>query len=278
MKRKIKLPVGSGIRQAQGCFYQSLSLKGDTRKRKMGKGKRETENRRFVGKGMLAFYCVLIVAFCLLPIACFAEQDTLRPTADACNSPNPWSPYPAGETRWGAIDDTTSNGDINYIYALDNAIRTYIWRSNDWTKSGTINWVKAVWVMRATTPGYTIKIARGQNTEGACAICGASDTLITLTTSYTTYSRTWATNDPCTGNPWSLSSLNNDLNGFLVVTTTQLGDGFEHRVTQSFIVINYTPPSQVNARRRRIIISEIEDAFRKDNIMDDPHCMVCWAD
>lgn len=183
----------------------------------------------------------LIVLLWLFPVLAWATADTLRPEADVWIAEGEW-PQNTGDTRWEAIDEISSDGDDTYV-SETNQDDWYIWRSSDWTGSGSIDsiglfavtekdksFLTQMWIGRAYQDGEAYPWLAGTET---------GDTLlITLTESYVEYSIHWD-HDPITGSAWTAAGLNNDDHGWGFYFEKSLG-GTIAKVTQSYIIVYST--------------------------------------
>jgi len=201
---------------------------------------------------MIKLACGLILILFLLPALAWAGVvDTLRPTDDVWYDIGEWPDYPEAGDRWNKIDDVTSDGDDTYL-SEDNDGDAYAYRSDDWS-GGTIDSVRAFWVIRKAELFNLFKVAIGRaySSEAIFMWCGTPDSVTETTQSYTTFSMVWA-NDPCTGEAWSTTYLNNNAYGFGIRhaggTNSAVG-----RLTQAYFIVYSTAAAGENYRRSHII-------------------------
>jgi hypothetical protein len=145
-------------------------------------------------------------------------ENTLRPAGDAYLVSGEWYAYPTDSSRYQTINESTSNGDVDYIWE-DLTSKKYIWNPTDWTGTGSIDSVRMYWEARQTVSGTAkVIIGRAYNNSGTFTWCGARDT-VTLTTSYATYNKKWNL-DPYNDNAWSSTYLNDNNYGFGIESQT----------------------------------------------------------
>ena len=167
------------------------------------------------------------------------STETLRP--NAAGDSTQFTPYPnTGEANWEDVDEETADNDTTYVYNSTTPAKTDVYNLTPHTGSGTINSVTVYAVAKKTGgTGNNITIVirtGGTNYNGAT---GAQS----LTTSYATYSDSWATN-PKSGNPWSWD----DIDALQAGCTLSYKIGYQNRCTQVYVVVDYTPPPAVKPR------------------------------
>jgi len=177
-----------------------------------------------------------------LSLSAYGANVEKRPVSDCYFSTNHWNPYPAIPAyRYQKIDETTPNNDTDYVRETSDGY-LYDFNPQDFMEGGAIDSVKLIWVYKKTVDDEAeVFIGRGYVEESFFNQCGTWPTKLP-NLSYGSYSITW-TQDPCTGQNWTNTYLNNDNYGFGIKTGALLG-GNEVRATQAYIVVYYTPSAQ----------------------------------
>jgi cysteine-rich repeat protein len=156
---------------------------------------------------------------------------------------NQWTVWGWG-TRLNAI--STNDGDDFYVYdsANDNNRQTFRMSNPNIATWSTINSVTLYVVARKTDSEATTRIRLGVE-NGGTADHRDFSTSVELTNSYATYTRTF-NNNPLSNTGWTVGQINNWEEGWGAArfgVEKRDDDGFEARVTQIYVVVNYTPPS-----------------------------------
>jgi hypothetical protein len=125
---------------------------------------------------------------------------------------------------------TTNDSDTTYI-DLSNNVETFVVANAGVPAGATINSVTITTVAKSTTAGAILQIV---TEKGGTLNIGSNST---LTTNYTTYTRTLTT-DPSTNNPWTLAEVNAWTTKFGVRSS---GGAAMPRVTQFYVNVSYTP-------------------------------------
>ncbi len=150
------------------------------------------------------------------------------------------NPYPSGNENWECVDETMPDEDSTYVYYTTTPYpygRDTYSLQNHSQGSGIINSVTVYVRCRKSGTGllvFTRPVLRVGSTDFP-SIFNINEDRRTLSSSWTTYYRTWTTN-PSTGEPWSWNYIDSleagvDLRG---ASTT------EARCTQVWVEVNYT--------------------------------------
>ena len=158
------------------------------------------------------------------------DTETLRP--NAVGDKSDWSATGECSLNYKCVDEETADEDDTYVKATTrNKIDLY--HLQDISGDGTINNV-TLWIRAKQTTGNE-KIEPRIKTGGT-EYKGTQFT--PSTTSYADYPYTWDTN-PDTGNAWTWDEINNSQAGQKSIGVG--GWSGEERVTQVWIVVDYTP-------------------------------------
>ena len=183
------------------------------------------------------------------PIGGVTETEIRRPNSDIVNGA--WTPN-SGTTRWTQVDEVTADADTTYIQNTTSSSNDQVILGYDksvFSISGVITDVTVV--VRAKKAGSSTSSTR--RIQGVIRVkdSGGVDTDFVstyspLTTSYSNYNFSWATN-PQTGLAWTWNDLTtsgiNSLTGFGVKAYTTPTSTNYPRVTQIYIIVTVTTPS-----------------------------------
>jgi len=180
---------------------------------------------------LVALLLLLMVGLTLLSTAS-ADTETLRP--NAAGTYQEWDV--SDTTHYGATSDQS---DATYIYTSVEG-ETDTQHLADPTGTGTINsvtvWIRAVISGGAAAPESACIFIRTYGTDYE----GAAQTI--SRTAFTDYSETYTTN-PYTGSAWTWTEVTDLEAGGRV---KKIGATEEIRVSEIWVVVDYTPPSVNN--------------------------------
>jgi hypothetical protein len=158
-----------------------------------------------------------------------ADTLTLYPNANGSVNQWKWTGGSQDYSNW-----LTNDGDTTFAKTNKNG-KTQVVNLDDHTsETGTINSVTVYAVARLKANGDDKLALVVYIPTTSYASPGQS-----VTTSYATYSYTWNTN-PSTGSAWTWTEIDNLQAGVKYIKGTS---GQEIRVTQVYVVVDYTPPS-----------------------------------
>jgi hypothetical protein len=158
----------------------------------------------------------------------YAASVTINPNAAGSNSQWTWSGGSADFTNWQSADDDTTYAGVS----SQNQSQTVA--LDDTSLYGTINSVTVYASARQTTGNEKLQIVlRTSSSNYVSATSGI------VATSYSLYSNAWTT-DPSDTQAWTWSEINGLEAG--VKSINNGGWGGEMRVSQVYVVVDYTPP------------------------------------
>jgi hypothetical protein len=145
------------------------------------------------------------------------------------------SVYPFGTSHWQAVDEATSNNDVDYVYTSSSfSYQTDLYNLVDSSLSGTINGVTVNFSFKSSSIYYTASARASIKTYGAIYTGSVESS---SSTSYVERSYIWNVN-PNTGLPWTWSEINAMQIGVALKTSNSAANV---RCTQVYAEIDYTP-------------------------------------
>ncbi len=165
---------------------------------------------------------LILLAFLVITNTAYMTELTLRPNGTHASNV---VVFPSG-TPYEAVDEASSDSDTTYIYSNGGLLTAQLDFPNHTTESGDINSVTIYAVARETVADYIINLG--------FHIPDSYTSNIALTTSYATKSWTSATN-PATSVAWTWDDID--------ALVCHLGVTSGSRITQVWVVVDYTPPA-----------------------------------
>lgn len=156
-------------------------------------------------------------------------------------TPVEWLQYPGVGAWWEKIDEAIPDGDVTYLYE-DSSDEQYGCTQEYFMGTGRIDSVRLEIVGRSTSAGSSDLVFGRKTYVISWELCtdDAGVDTVTFTTDYDSYGITWI-NNPCGGDPWIKSELNEAAVRKWWIQSCSLSVDVQLRVTRLRVVVYWTP-------------------------------------
>lgn len=231
------------------------------------------------GKGRVVFVGILLAMLLLgailptfvAPQPVYASIETLRPNA-AGSETSITSQEPAATSHYDKVDEASADDDSTYVYTSTATYQRDLYSLPAHSGTGNINSITVYFRCEKTNAvriGFVKPSIKSDSTT-------TDGTEVAVSTSWATYSQTWATN-PVDDESWEWSDIDDLQIG--ISLRSEVAPGTETRCTQVYVIVDYTflsaPTITINAASNIAMTT----AKLNSTVVDDggEACEVRWG-